>query len=180
MTMEERIKQGLDTVFDGANNRYSIFYIFNATREEVERVIVELTHVGYFLHGVSTFETSYNGVMDGVFAFVGWKESPSAVHALSCRLPEKLCIGETSWDYFSVEIYKNGLEAVKERDYTFDLQYESSDEDGYYDTHYRFSDGERYVVTGAGMVLEGQFEEVRTMATSKRSPINWDLWKEEK
>ena len=90
--MEERVKQGLDTVFDGASHRYSIFYIFNATREEVERVIVELTHVGYFLHGVSTFETSHNGVMDGVFAFVGWKESPSAVYALSCKLPEKLCI----------------------------------------------------------------------------------------
>ena len=166
------IKENLDKEFDGACNSYSIFYVFGADRNEVENALVELGE---------DFVSGYDSGIDGVFAFVCWKMGTYFANDLSEKLPDKLVVGETSWDYFDVTVSKNGKEAVKEKDYLFYMEYEANESEwGCSDTMYSFTDTKTgcSVKSGSGMVLDEYVKEVIRLTTSKKHGIDWDYWHE--
>ena len=172
--IKEKIHKSLEYEWDGnTGSMYSSFYIFGASREDIENALTEMKLKGFF------FDNGIGGQIDlsneAIFSFMAWKEIPLIVKTMSRLLPNHLCVGEMDWDNYDIKIYKNDHIAKKNIDYTFNLIYQNypdmeDEEEEYYEIDYIITDlvtGES-IQSNGGMIYKEDLEAILHLTTSYR------------
>jgi len=160
------VQKALGNAFSGASAPYTYFEAFDCTEEEVAEALAKTT-LQFRGFDIATIEGADND-KENIFSFVIHCAYPSLAKEISSHLPGKVIVGYTDWDYFGIEVYKNGDVAVPGKDFCFSSHSETSESDEEaIEFAYRISVGDIISYGSSGMVYENDVNAVKEALTHK-------------
>lgn len=162
--IESYIKQALNHEFNGSCKMYTLISILGATRDEVEKTLIEAFQEQEIKQNTAIVGCS--NIEKDSYDFCIWGYGPQLAQYFSKKLPQYLVVGDTSWDYTEIKIYKNGKEAEPFTDYEMNLSFNESETESCFDISYTITDTEGHDINGgSGMVYSADLILIQNIAT---------------
>lgn len=171
--VKELIRKNLRMEFGGASNVYSSFCLQDATEDDAVNVLAAFvtdylraeSEALDFIERMCTYAKDESDKKTG-YEFVIHGTMPGLAMHFSKYWPGKLCIGEQSWDYCFVDLYKDGKQAIPGADYKIRTNtVQDPDNDDYYVVDYSIYDLDKKLICsgGQGMVSEDDVSAFRNL-----------------